>query len=552
MKKLIYKSITIVLLVLVSIPIGTMIHTGSASPHQVLAQDSSGVEGGLVNAAAACAASAFAQLALEQALAATSILTVPTKGVAQVVKEQFLDCLMWATVSILIQEVTDSMIAWAQSGFDGNPAFVDDFDGWLGGVAKDQVDLFIDELDGRLGGLLCSPFRQPVIEAVISIHRPSRFEENIQCTLDDAIENVEAFVEGDFSQGGWSGWINLVHDNPYGQFLDIELELDSRIASAVNKERTLSDWGDGFLSWEKTECDGSFENHVDPETGETIPIPNCQTVTNTPGSVIEEQINKQLGSGQRRVEVADELNEMISALMFYLIQDLLTGDEGLRGFNNSQERNRDIIIPPIEVPPTTGGGPTTPSDDAPAGPQGEPVFFELPGTFFVPTEAVPVRRVEIPVPTGVSYSRATVDMDLTLGEWQPPAGSSHNVFWFARERNRNLFGYSFLTAPPNPGVIMRHGVGQIQQAKVREGANFAFRERETYHFSYTYNTAEDFVLLVVSQNGNPVATVRSVPDTDQINVGDQRFLLDFGFEGINPNEPPTLGWEYKNLEVTFE
>lgn len=558
MKKTFYKISGLFVITLLVLPVGflTPISSTILAPRTVLAdnhEDDSSLESGLIVAAAECAASAFAQYAMEQALAMAAGVSVPTKDVGNVIKEQFLDCLLWAATSILIQEVTDSVIEWAQTGFDGNPAFVDDFDGWLKGVAKEQVDLYIDELNNELGGLLCSPFRQPIIEAVIRINLPSRFERDIQCTFDEAVENIEGFLDGDFSQGGWNGWIRLVHDNPYSEFIRVEAELDSRIAAALNKEQTLADWGDGFMSWNTLECSGEFETHVDPETGEETPIPDCKTVTNTPGSVINEQINKQLGSSQRRVEVADEINEMISALMYYLVQDLLTDEGGLRGYDNPNQRSRDIIIPDIETP----GGGITPGENPSGGTPGPTVTENRNGTFFTSSESSPRLSINVPLGTGVIYDQAVIEFDVDAPSF--PGQAIHSIMDM---RNPGVQGrYFALDVNVREGQQSgaRVGIDDLLGSVSRTRAPILEKigsQTGRYTFKLTYSTFRDNVAVEIfdrdTGEDNSFIVPNTVEENDIRNMG-QGLVINFGIDGIADSGGyyPPYGWSFSNLGVTL-
>ncbi len=63
-------------------------------------------------------------------------------------------------------------------------------------------------------------------------------------------------------------------------------------------QSTLLGWGRGFLS------------HTDPATGKIT----------SPGSVIEGQVNQRLFSGESRIQIADEFDEVVNALVNSLIK----------------------------------------------------------------------------------------------------------------------------------------------------------------------------------------------------------------------------------------
>ena len=130
------------------------------------------------------------------------------------------------------------------------------------------------------------------------------------------MDNIDEFVAGDFSQGGWVGWFDLViTNNPYRNFLVASSELDARIAAARAREVKLLEFGDGFLS---------FEQCITDQFGKQ----RCSIVT--PGKVIQEQLDHTLGTNLRQLELADEINEIIGALITQLVNKVFTG--GLLNF----------------------------------------------------------------------------------------------------------------------------------------------------------------------------------------------------------------------------
>lgn len=236
-------------------------------------------------------------------------------------KEGILDGIAWQVANLVIQEMSHNIVNWINSGFDGNPAFVTDLDGFLLGIADNVAGSFIE---GTELGFLCDPFELQIRQALaINYHSP--FAKKIECTLTGVVENIDDFLAGDFSAGGWDGWYELtVRDNPYSQYLAASEELSVRIVNAKNRELNLLSWANGFLSWR--ECsDGTVD---------LIGATSCPIVT--PGIVIENQLNNTLDSGRNRLIVAKEINEIIGALLTQLTQQALSGPGGLFGLSQSQ------------------------------------------------------------------------------------------------------------------------------------------------------------------------------------------------------------------------
>ncbi len=203
-------------------------------------------------------------------------------------------------------------------------------------------------------------------------------------------------------------------------------------------------------------------------------------------------------------------------------------------------------LPEPEGRPPEGRPPEgrPPEDAAPA-----PGVFSLPGVIHRPRLAAPVRRVAVDVPAG-TYRVLELELSVTHGGWarQRPKGV-HNVFWLARDRNRDLFGY--VNVRNQNQVFLRHGIGQRQPDKARVAKGMAWPPGTTYRFHYLYDTRGRRIELTVRDAGRAVAKLQDVPDVAAIVLGaQQRLLVDLGFTGTdNPNEPATLGWTYRDLVV---
>jgi hypothetical protein len=102
-------------------------------------------------------------------------------------------------------------------------------------------------------------------------------------------------------------------NNPYGAFLEAQSELSASVSNAQGEETKLLEFGRGFLSFK--DANGNIA---------------------TPGVVIEEQLNSVLQIPQGRLEVADELNELLGALFTQLVGTVFGGAGGLRGLTDTQ------------------------------------------------------------------------------------------------------------------------------------------------------------------------------------------------------------------------
>ena len=212
------------------------------------------------------------------------------------------DQIAWCMVNSIIESVGAATVNWINGGFQGNPVFVDNPEQFFADVADIQAGAFLNEVSS---GLFCTPIQDLVrINLANSYNsRISPYGDRSSCTFTEASGSLEQFMSGETF--GWDDWLSYTQDpynNPFGATIYSQIELDQRIASALDTQSTLLEWGGGFFS------------KRDPETNKIT----------SPGSILQDQLNERLGSGQRRLEIADEFDEIVSALVNQLIRVALT------------------------------------------------------------------------------------------------------------------------------------------------------------------------------------------------------------------------------------
>ncbi len=232
------------------------------------------------------------------------------------------DSFMIAVVKKLLEKMSDAVVDYINNGFRGpdggrGPAFAVDFEGFLLNVGNEVGGQFIESIGA---GVVCSPFRAQLISSLrlrlqtVRSTDPSR----TTCTLTGALQNVENFFAGDFSAGGWQTWFEVTQNqsnNPVGSFLQLEGELAYRVQSARETEAEKVAWGDGFLSFEECVEEG--------------PDGKCKVKnTRTPGTVIEGQLQDMLGSEIAQLELADEFDEIVSAMVGQLVGKVFSSGGG--------------------------------------------------------------------------------------------------------------------------------------------------------------------------------------------------------------------------------
>lgn len=270
-------------------------------------------------------------------------------------KEFVLDGLMNVLVKQMIRQMTQSVVNWINSGFEGSPSFLQNPGAFFLDVADQVTGAFLAKYGGPLTAL-CSPFSLDIQIALRFKYHPNVMK-RYTCTLNTIIGNaknasfsINGFTAGDFKQGGWPAFVSLStepQNNIYGAYLQAEAELSWRVASARSQQRDEISQGKGFLSWKTCKDNGSEEAFYAKKDLEKVEkgseeefyakqeVAKHQTCTiQTPGSVISSSLEGQLGSGLRQLEIADEINEIVNALVAALITKVL-GGSGLSGVSGS-------------------------------------------------------------------------------------------------------------------------------------------------------------------------------------------------------------------------
>lgn len=239
------------------------------------------------------------------------------------IKELTADGIAYGLARTAIQQMVQQTVAWINSGFNGEPAFITDLSGFLGDVAGQVV---ADTIDGSDLAFLCSPFELDIKIALATQYTSASQGQQPQCTLDEVTDNIEGFINGSFNEGGWPAWFELTQgssNDPNKALFEAELMIDAAIRDAQGNALVELDWGDGFQSYK-------YCPNTDVQSGAEA---DCTIVT--PGQSIANSLNTAVGAGVDQLITADEVNEIIGALIGQLSQTILTGTYGLLGLGGS-------------------------------------------------------------------------------------------------------------------------------------------------------------------------------------------------------------------------
>jgi len=276
--------------------------------------------------------------------------------------------LTWAQGTILnmllhkiLAALTQDIVDWIQNGDE--PRFISE---GLSGYLWDAVDQAGgDFVENYLGlGWMCEPFD---VEIKIALQEVTTFKDEVTCTLSDVVDNVENFYN-DFSEGGWSGWIELTkpQNNFYGAFLSAQEEKYEEEEKAREQAAFDALTGDGFLSMKDCiwydETGAVVATQTDVRGQPKLPSVcigsatgpctyKCETLT--PSSVISavvdktttnywDQLNAQISAATSK---AGPYSVYVQAIINALINRVMTEGVGLLKAGTSSDSQGELTEP---------------------------------------------------------------------------------------------------------------------------------------------------------------------------------------------------------------
>jgi hypothetical protein len=180
--------------------------------------------------------------------------------------------------------------------------------------------------------------------------------------------------------------------------------------------------------------------------------------------------------------------------------------------------------------------------------------FDAKGLFHKPTQTDPYKRMAF-APAAGTYKKIRMTVDVLHGGWNPAnPGAQHELFWMVKNRNFDMFGYATFRGPSNPAnantSLLRHGIGLTHPQKIKILKPFAATPGTLYNLEYIYDAGTRVLELVTRVNGTVVNRITGSTNVASFSfTADDRLIVDFGFDGSNTDEQPTLNWEYRDLHL---
>lgn len=321
-------------------------------------------------------------------------LEVYTKDNAALIKE-CMDSIAFALAKTLLAKMTDSIINWINSGFDGNPFYIGDTGSFFKNVIRDELQLALDDLKNTqtiyfdiirqeaiykarltLGDRLGYTLDSAIVTGLCGYAQYENYEFcSQQLTPESRSELARAFTRG-YIPFQWSTWDSLTQNCGNNIFCANTSALNYQLAQRQERLQQLNNdlnRSGGFLNQEvcadpgferdrntwdaeaasyTTPPDDDFVGPPEPPesalaneiaSGAFRPRPVCQEwIIKTPGRTIADKLTSNLGTTERQLELADELNESIAAIFDALISKLISdGLSSFKGGNNNGNSDDD-------------------------------------------------------------------------------------------------------------------------------------------------------------------------------------------------------------------
>ncbi len=259
--------------------------------------------------------------------AASAALFVPvsdavqqTTQAASLSKECILDGLAVIIRETLIRKITSSIVTWINSGFEGSPAFVTNIDDFLLDTADEAFGSYI--YNNSNFAHLCSPFEFDIRFSLALAYSSDAARPT--CTLSNIVDNVDTAIDDLSVDWDWDVYETITTDpsaNIFSSYFQTQGTIAEYIEGEVQKKDDDFKLGGGFLSKENCERDedgNAYGSNTESEQTERRSKGKC--FIETPGSNINYALNQSLFSGTKRLELADEFNEIVGALLGQLAQ----------------------------------------------------------------------------------------------------------------------------------------------------------------------------------------------------------------------------------------
>ncbi len=232
-----------------------------------------------------------------------------------------LNSIAFCIVNSIIEYIANSVITWANSGFNGNPAFLQNPDRFFQGLADQQASEFINALAynsnniaGNVALNVCAPFRKSVATNLARSYGsygnetagPAGYASYGSCRLSSA--DQQSFFSGGKPASNYFSILHNVALVGANNYIDNALSSQDYLARMIAK-RAASEaldvtLGGGYRSTKICTIPGD---------------PNSCNIT-APGSTVNNYIQKTTEAGQTRLLLTQKFDQVVTAIVNNLIR----------------------------------------------------------------------------------------------------------------------------------------------------------------------------------------------------------------------------------------
>jgi hypothetical protein len=256
----------------------------------------------------------------------SSVITANLGDLVRTLLPTSWDGIAWYLAKFAVNAIREQTIVWIQNGFEGGgPLFVTNPQQFFMETADEASGVFVAQLGNQLTGdpnYFCRDFA-PQIVLELGLGKRFDFNHRAKCTINDVADNFQNFMD-DFSHEG-KGWDNLfkvreTNNNGMAFYLEAFHEQQVRADIRLNDEYLQTMWGNGNKTERKCEQGHTVMIQGPDQSGNPIPAGCSKYKTNTPGKVIGDRLAKTVGLDYDTLITADELSEVVQALLNEAIQ----------------------------------------------------------------------------------------------------------------------------------------------------------------------------------------------------------------------------------------
>src|ERR1035437_9429738 len=231
------------------------------------------------------------------------------------------DSLTYLISQAALEAMSTEIDGYINQGFRGGPAFAQDPQKFFQQNSDNVAQAFIQNATKSASIAGAAPYQSQVNTAVLQNYSASRLTTGdrtpptLSNPLSGTTQSQQAFLNGDFSQGGWDQWYNMTQNggNAYAATINTQSQLSTRVQTSQQTQQSLLNWANGFIG--KSICIEKDANGNCTKNGPIL----------TPGSTISAELNTRLGSTINSLENVHNFTELLADVLSMVVKRAIGG-----------------------------------------------------------------------------------------------------------------------------------------------------------------------------------------------------------------------------------